>query len=354
MPFEPETSRLRLRRPTAGDLEAYTTLHTDPRTYAHAPGSMPDAEGCRVRLDADLDHWSEHGFGYLAVEERASGRVVGWGGVRRWSGAPGEPLNLYYRLAYDVLGCGHGREIARAVVAAAVEERPDDRVRARVKPHNRASLATARAAGLLEVGTAPHPADGTDDAPSVVLEAPHFTSTTTAVARVLAEVLDLWTRVNDSGGAVGFSRGAPRQAVADRLADHAALLTAERAVLGLLRAPDGRLLGSGLWQREAWSGFAHRLTLWRLMVDPAEQRRGHGGLLLSGMHGLARRWSPSTRLWCADYRSGQGLGRFYRRWGWYEVGRVPTGIELPGGERGDEVHLARRPEGGLPVADGRP
>lgn len=358
MPFEQEMPRLRLRRPTGLDLEAYTALHTDPRTYAHAPASMPDAEGCRDRLDADLAHWAAYGFGYLAVEDRASGLLVGWGGVCEAAAAPRGPLNLYYRLAYDALGQGLGRDLVCAVVAAAVEEQPARRVRARIGSHHAASLATARAAGLVEVDVpANQPDDQPDDQPdsaSVVLEAPHLTSLASVDESVLAEVLDLWVRVNEAGGAVGFSAGAPRAAVADRLAGHAALLAEGRAVLGLLRAPDDRLLGSAFWQRGAWSGFAHRLELWRVMVEPAEQGRGMGGLLLSGMHGLARRWSPQTQLWCADYRSGRGLGRFYARWGWNEVGRLPYGIELPGGERGDEVHLARRPQGGLPVADGRP
>src|SRR4051812_17358417 len=168
MPFEQETEHLRLRRPVPDDLPAFTALHGDPRTYAHAPASMPTPAQCRERLASYLLDWEEFGFGYLAVEELDSGRLVGWGGVRLTM-TP-RTLNLYYRLAHNALGRGYGRELARAIVAAAHEELPDHTVRATVKRHNHASMAPALAAGLAEVGEAVPPDDGPDDAPSVVLE----------------------------------------------------------------------------------------------------------------------------------------------------------------------------------------
>ena len=51
--LEQETARLRLRRPRPDDLPAYVALHTDPRTYAHAPEAMPDAARCAERLEAE-------------------------------------------------------------------------------------------------------------------------------------------------------------------------------------------------------------------------------------------------------------------------------------------------------------
>jgi len=168
MPFEQETEHLRLRRPVPEDLPAFTALHTDPRTYEHAPASMPTPEQCRERLASYVLDWEEFGFGYLAVEELTTGRLVGWGGVRLTM-AP-RTLNLYYRLAHDALGQGYGAELARAIVSAAREELPDHTVRATVKRHNHASMATALSAGLVEVGESVHPEDGPDDPASVVLE----------------------------------------------------------------------------------------------------------------------------------------------------------------------------------------
>ncbi len=166
--METETRHLRLRRPVPDDLPGFVALHTDPRTYVHAPASMPSEEQCAQRLRSYLLDWVEFGFGYLAVEERATGRLVGWGGVRLT--AAERTLNLYYRLAHDVLGRGYGTEMVRAIVAGAREELPDHVVAASIKRHNTASMAVAVRAGLVEVGEMVHPEDGPDDPPSVVLE----------------------------------------------------------------------------------------------------------------------------------------------------------------------------------------
>src|SRR3954466_12602541 len=122
MPFEQETEHLRLRRPGLDDLPAFTALHTDPRAYEHAPASMPTPEQCRERLASYILDWEQFGYGYVAVEERSTGRLIGWGGVKP---TPDETVeNLYYRLAFDSLGRGYGRELAVAIVTAFREELP--------------------------------------------------------------------------------------------------------------------------------------------------------------------------------------------------------------------------------------
>jgi hypothetical protein len=77
VPFEQETEHLRLRRPVPEDLPGFVALHTDPRTYEHAPASMPTEQQCAERLASYVLDWEEFGFGYLAVEELASGRRPG-------------------------------------------------------------------------------------------------------------------------------------------------------------------------------------------------------------------------------------------------------------------------------------
>ena len=129
---------------------------------------MPTEQQCQERLDSYILDWAEFGFGYLAVEEIESGRLVGWGGVRLT--ATPRTLNLYYRLAHDALGQGYGRELVLAIVSAARDELPDHTLVASIKRHNRASMATALGAGLVEVGEKADPEDGPDDPPSVILE----------------------------------------------------------------------------------------------------------------------------------------------------------------------------------------
>ena len=54
MAFERETAHLRLRRPVPEDLPAFVALHSDPRTYGHAPASMPTEQQCQERLASYL------------------------------------------------------------------------------------------------------------------------------------------------------------------------------------------------------------------------------------------------------------------------------------------------------------
>ena len=342
------TPRLVLRRPRAEDLDDYVRIHSDPRTYAHAPQTMPSPERCRERLAADLEDWETFGVGYAAVVDRGSGELVGWAGLRRPQDSDAPFFNLYYRLIHDRLGRGLGREISRALVAWAVEHRPDVPVTAIVDDVNLASLATARSSGLVEVGTRVGRDDPPDAKPMILLEAPSVTvAGEVAVDDAIAdEVLDLWVRVNDAGGSVGFLPGAPREAVRSALAVHLRDVGEGTATLCLLRDPDGSLRGLGFWEHSRGFPYAHLAGLKRLMVDPAAQGRNLGRILLGGMVGIARRELPWVELLRLEYRDGLGLGEFYGRAGWTEVGRVPRGLKLSETDYRDDVTMVRRVDGG--------
>ena len=81
------------------------------------------------------------------------------------------------------------------------------------------------------------------------------------------------------------------------------------------------------------------------MVDPALQGRNLGRILLGGMVGIARRELPHVELLRLDYRDGLGLGEFYGRAGWTEVGRIPRGLKLTASDYRDDVAMARRVDG---------
>ena len=339
------TERLVLRRPRADDLDDYVRLHSDPRTYAHSPSSMPSLERCRERLEADLADWERDELGYAAVVDRATGEVVGWAGLRH-KDSDASSLNLYYRLAHDRLGAGLGREIARAVVAWGVEHRPDALVTAMVDAVNAASMRTAVSAGLVQVGTRRMKGEPESE-PMPYFEAPKVASVPReAVGAGLREaVVDLWVRVNDAGGSVGFLPGATRHDVAAALDGHLDDVRARRSLLCVLREPGGSLLGIGFWEHSRGFPYDHVAGLKRLMVDPAAQGRNLGRIFLGGMVGIARRELPWVELLRLDYRDGLGLGEFYVRAGWTEVGRVPRGLRLSASDYRDDVTMARRVDG---------
>lgn len=345
-----QTPRLVLRRPETADLPDYVRLHTDPRTYVHKPGAMATEQECVEQFPGMVERWQVDGVGYGPVVERETGEVVGWAGLRVAAGS--EPhLNLYYRLKLEAHGRGLGRELARGLVRWAAEHRPELPVRAVVAPVNRASWSTALAAGLVEVGRKADPGFP-DDEPDVVLELPRV-DVVPASGVDADELMDLWDRVNGAGGAVGFLPGAPRERVRSALDQHLDVVGSGLGTLVALRAPSGALLGFGFWERSSQRGFGHQATLKRLMVDPAGQGRNWGAVLLAGMVGVARRELPQVWLLLLDYRSGLGLGDFYARAGWSEIGRIPLGIQVGPDEYRDDVLMARRVDGRPLEADGR-
>ena len=83
-PFEPaypiDTARLRLRPHRADDLDDLVAFHGDPAVVRHIPWPVRDREATRAALEAKLGQGrlTEPGqWLVLAVEERASGTVIG-------------------------------------------------------------------------------------------------------------------------------------------------------------------------------------------------------------------------------------------------------------------------------------
>ncbi len=158
-----------------------------------------------------------------------------------------------------------------------------------------------------------------------------------------SEVLDLWCQVTDAGGSVGFVPGASREQVAAAMAAHESQMASGDAVAGALREPGGDLVGWAWWVRVPNPLLHHGRWLYRVMVDPARQRRGLGLLLMAGMHRLAR--EDGVELLELGVRSGSGASDFYARCGYVEVGRIPGAIRVGPGDDRDDVTMARRVDG---------
>jgi GNAT superfamily N-acetyltransferase len=122
------------------------------------------------------------------------------------------------------------------------------------------------------------------------------------------------------------------------------------AVAGALREPDGRLVGCAWWFRTPSPLLRHGRWLYRVMVDPARQRRGLGRLLMAGMHRVARQ--DGAELLQLGVRSGSGARDFYARCGYTEVSRIPGAIRVAPGDDRDDVTMARRVDGAPLVAHG--
>jgi RimJ/RimL family protein N-acetyltransferase len=95
-------------------------------------------------------HWSQHGFGLLAVAEREGGRVVGEAGLQVLEAGP--DIELGYTLRHAAWGRGYATEAARAVLYWAFAGLRLERVVAVADPANETSLHVLDKLGMRRLG----------------------------------------------------------------------------------------------------------------------------------------------------------------------------------------------------------
>jgi ribosomal-protein-alanine N-acetyltransferase len=143
------TPRLRLRPLRAGDLDALTEIYTHPLVAPWIGAHTREDVAHEIRLHAA--HQASHGWSFWAVEDRASGRLLGDCGLQPLEQRGPEP-ELGYDFHPDAWGRGIATEAARAVMAAALGPLGLDRVMAVVKPEHAASQRVLAKAGLRRAG----------------------------------------------------------------------------------------------------------------------------------------------------------------------------------------------------------
>lgn len=161
----------------------------------------------------------------------------------------------------------------------------------------------------------------------------------TALAAAWAE---LWVRVNDAGGAVGFRPGAPRADVDRAVLTHfAAIAAGERSLVAVY--DEQVLVGVAIlrWVRGPLLG--HTAHVASVMTDPDRRGEGIGSRLMAEVVGVAR--AHAVELLTLDYRDGLGIGEFYASCGWTETGRTPGKVRVAPGDIRASVAMARRTDG---------
>jgi RimJ/RimL family protein N-acetyltransferase len=144
-----ETGRLLLRPLHEADRQAMVDIHTDPRTNRFHP-DPPDVPRASESFTSWLEHWAEHGFGYLAVTEPGGAEVLGMCGVRLREFHGEKVLNLGYRFRPSAWGKGYAVEAGRAVLGWRAREQPSLPVLASVSVANKPSLRVAERLGFTE------------------------------------------------------------------------------------------------------------------------------------------------------------------------------------------------------------
>ena len=134
---ELETPRLRLRRWRAEDIQPLVRWHGDPALMRHM-GRVATREQTEAVAERFLEHWTEHGFGWMTVWEKETETLVGRSGVafhRLW---PDDP-EVGWLIDTPWQGRGYATEAGAACVRHAFGELGLERVVSICTPENLAS-----------------------------------------------------------------------------------------------------------------------------------------------------------------------------------------------------------------------
>jgi RimJ/RimL family protein N-acetyltransferase len=145
-----ETERLVLREFTADDVDNLVELDADPEVIKWTPDERTTREQVEQHVLPHFRRFYEEtpGFGFWAVEEKATGEFIGWFHLRPGEGhGPDEP-ELGYRLRGSAWGKGYATEGSRALIDKAFSEHPIRRVLAETSAIHIASRRVMEKAGL--------------------------------------------------------------------------------------------------------------------------------------------------------------------------------------------------------------
>ncbi len=112
-----ETERLRLRGHTLADFDALAAMWADPDVVRFISGKPASREESWARLTRYVGHWALLGFGFWAIEEKASGRFVGEGGFADFKREI-EPAIDAPEQGWSLVSSAHGKGYASEAVAA--------------------------------------------------------------------------------------------------------------------------------------------------------------------------------------------------------------------------------------------
>ena len=145
------TERLALRPLRASDLRAMHAMWSDPEVGRWVGGTHERLQESREELGQHLEHQAHHGFSFWAVEERASGDLVGEVGLMYLEGH-GPEVEVGWCLARPAWGRGYATEAARAWLDAGFTHLGLDRILAAVLAENARSRAVCERLGMAQDG----------------------------------------------------------------------------------------------------------------------------------------------------------------------------------------------------------
>lgn len=113
-----ETDRMVAERLRPAHHEALVALLGDPRVARTIwPGEEYPSEAMLLHSLGDkIDHWDRYGFGLWLLRDRATGAVVGRGGLQHTRASGADEIEAGWAIAPERWGQGLATELARACV----------------------------------------------------------------------------------------------------------------------------------------------------------------------------------------------------------------------------------------------
>ena len=149
-----ETERLRLRAYQTADLPPLLAMWQQPQFYQHLTGQPATENEVWTKLLRDSGLWAVLGFGYWAIEEKATGEFVGAVGFADFHRALTPPLGHYpeagWILAPRLHNQGYGTEALGAALAWADTHLPEPRTVCLISLANEPSRRLAAKVGYRE------------------------------------------------------------------------------------------------------------------------------------------------------------------------------------------------------------
>ena len=140
-----ETARLRLRGFRTSDIDDLAAMLADKEVVRYVEDGQPkDRSVAEKAVAGIIAHWDREGFGRWAIEERASGEFVGFGGLRSLFGTP----EVVYYVKKDRWGKGYATELAVAALDFGFNRNGFSRIVAIAKPANERSIIVMKKLGM--------------------------------------------------------------------------------------------------------------------------------------------------------------------------------------------------------------
>ena len=142
---ELETERLHFRMPRESDFPEYEKWQANIEVQRYLGGKTMDRVQAWRHLAYLVGHWAFRGYGYYAVEEKATGQLIGRIGFTNQIGWPG--FELGWTIAPEYQGRGYATEAARMLLPYAFDVLDQQHVISLIHPDNTPSRKVAEKLG---------------------------------------------------------------------------------------------------------------------------------------------------------------------------------------------------------------